>query len=133
MDHNNEQLNQLLKNLKDRDSLVRSRAASKLGELKAKEAIKELIRILKEDSDSLVRSSAATALGDLGSEAKEAVSALVEIMQKDQIVGVRLEAAVALGNIGEKKAISDLTKTALEDKDIRVRSWAADALRRIRG
>jgi HEAT repeat protein len=125
-------LNLLLKNLKDRDGLVRSEAASRIGELKVKEAVEELTKLLKEDRDSLVRSHAAAALGDLGDEAKEAVESLIETMQKDQIVGVRLEAAVALGNIGSEDAIPELTKIAMEDEDIRVRSWAADAIRKIR-
>lgn len=130
--YNDKQIQQLIKNLKDRDGWIRSKAASKLGEIKAKEAIDELTKILQEDRDSLVRSSAAAALGDLGFEAKEAVAVLIETMKKDKIVGVRLEAAVALGNIGSENAIAELTKIALEDEDIRVRSWAADALRKIK-
>jgi len=130
--YDEKQLNQLLKNLKDRDGWIRSKAASRLGEIKAKEALDELAKILKEDRDSLVRSSAAAALGDLGQEAQEAVKILVETMKSDKIVGVRLEAAVALGNIGSEEAIPELTKIALEDDDIRVRSWAADAIRKIK-
>lgn len=132
MTYDEKQLNQLLKNLKDRDGWIRSKAASRLGEIKAKEALDELAKILKEDRDSLVRSSAAAALGDLGQEAQEAVKILVETMKSDKIVGVRLEAAVALGNIGSEEAIPELTKIALEDDDIRVRSWAADAIRKIK-
>ncbi|MHA1171615.1 MAG: HEAT repeat domain-containing protein, partial [Candidatus Heimdallarchaeota archaeon] len=45
---------------------------------------------------------------------------------------VRLEAAVALGSIGDEDAVTELTKIALEDEDIRVRSWAADAIRKIK-
>ncbi|MBN1330747.1 MAG: HEAT repeat domain-containing protein [Candidatus Heimdallarchaeota archaeon] len=132
MTYDDKQLAQLLKNLRDRDGWVRSKAATRLGELKVKEAIDELTKLLKEDRDSLVRSHAAAALGDLGSEAKGAVNILVETMKKDQIVGVRLEAAVALGNIGDSTVIPELTKIAMEDEDIRVRSWAADALRKIK-
>ncbi|NHJ85102.1 MAG: HEAT repeat domain-containing protein [Asgard group archaeon] len=132
MTYDEKQLNQLLKNLKDRDGWIRSKAASRLGEIKAKEALDELAKILKEDRDSLVRSSAAAALGDLGQEAQEAVKILIETMKSDKIVGVRLEAAVALGNIGSEEAIPELTKIALEDDDIRVRSWAADAIRKIK-
>ena len=132
MSYEEKQLQQLLKNLKDRDGWVRSKAATRLGEIKAIEAIDELQEILREDRDSLVRSSAAAALGDLGEDAKAAVEILIETMKTDQIVGVRLEAAVALGNIGAKEAIDELTKIALEDQDIRVRSWAADAIRKIK-
>ncbi len=132
MSYDEKQLSQLLRNLKDRDGLVRSRAASRLGEIKAKEAVEELARLLKEDRDSLVRSSAAAALGDLGDEAQEAVASLLETIKTDRIVGVRLEAAVALGNIGSDNAVPGLTKIAMEDDDIRIRSWAADALRKIK-
>ena len=131
MTYDERQIQQLLRNLKDRDGWIRSSAASRLGELHAKEAVKELTKLLKIDRDSLVRSSAASALGDLGDEAKEAVAVLIETMKTDQIVGVRLEAAVALGNIGNNEAIPELTRLALEDEDIRVRSWAADAIRKI--
>jgi HEAT repeat protein len=130
--YDEKQLQQLLKNLKDRDGWVRSKAATRLGEIHATEAINELQEILQEDRDSLVRSSAAAALGDIGEEAKEAVKILIETMQTDQIIGVRLEAAVALGNIGAEEAVPELTKIAMEDQDIRVRSWAADALRKIK-
>lgn len=132
MTYDEKQLQQLLKNLKDRDGWVRSKAAARLGEIQATEAVDELQEILQDDRDSLVRSSAAAALGDLGEEAKEAVEILIETMKTDQIVGVRLEAAVALGNIGSEEAIPELTKIAMEDQDIRVRSWAADALRKIK-
>jgi HEAT repeat protein len=132
LSYDEKQLKLLLKNLKDRDGWVRSEAASRLGEIKAKEAVDELVKLLQEDRDSLVRSHAAAALGDLGEEAEEAVKSLVETLKKDMIVGVRLEAAVALGNIGSEEAIPELTKIAMEDKDIRVRSWAADAIRKIR-
>ncbi|HUU78928.1 MAG TPA: HEAT repeat domain-containing protein [candidate division Zixibacteria bacterium] len=132
MTYDEKQIEHLLRDLKDRDGWIRSKAASRLGELKAKEAVVELSKILKDDRDSLVRSSAAAALGDLGSEAKEAVASLIETMKSDRIVGVRLEAAVALGNIGMESAIPELTKIALEDEDIRIRSWAADALRKIK-
>lgn len=132
MSYDEKEIQRLLRDLRDRDGWIRSRAASRLGELKVKEAVKELTRILKEDRDSLVRSSAASALGDLGPEAKEAIKTLIETMKSDRIVGVRLEAAVALGNIGQEDAVQELTKIALEDDDIRVRSWAADALRKIK-
>jgi len=132
MSYEEKQLQQLIKNLKDRDGWVRSKAATRLGEIKATEAINELQEILREDRDSLVRSSAAAALGDIGEEAKAAVAVLIETMKNDQIVGVRLEAAVALGNIGAEEAVAELTKIALEDDDIRVRSWAADAIRKIK-
>jgi len=132
MTYDEKQIRHLLKNLKDRDGWVRSKAATRLGEIKATEAIDELQEILQEDRDSLVRSSAAAALGDIGEEAKEAVKILIDTMKTDQIVGVRLEAAVALGNIGSDDAVPELTKIALEDKDVRVRSWAADALRKIK-
>ena len=132
MSYDEKQLEQLIRNLKDRDGWVRSRAATRLGEIKAKEAVEELAKILKEDRDSLVRSSAAAALGDLGNEAQEAVGTLIETLKTDQIVGVRLEAAVALGSIGAENAVNELTKIALEDEDIRVRSKAADAIRKIK-
>ena len=132
MTYEEKQIQQLLKNLKDRDGWVRSKAATRLGEIHATEAVDELQEILQDDRDSLVRSSAAAALGDIGEEAKEAVKVLIETMQTDQIVGVRLEAAVALGNIGAEEAVPELTRIAMEDKDIRVRSWAADALRKIK-
>lgn len=132
LSYDEKEIQELLRNLRNRDGWVRSKAASRLGELKVKEAVEELSRILQEDRDSLVRSSAAAALGDLGPEAQKAVATLIETMKKDQIVGVRLEAAVALGNIGSELAVPELTKIALEDNDVRVRSWAADALRKIK-
>jgi len=132
LSYDEKQLNQLIKNLKDRDGWVRSKAATRLGEIRAKEAVEELSKLLSEDRDSLVRSHAAAALGDIGQDAKEAVAVLIETMKTDQIVGVRLEAAVAIGNIGDKNSVPELTKIAMDDEDIRVRSWAADALRKIK-
>ena len=127
-----EQLEQILRKLKDRDGGVRSKAIVQLSELKITEAVDELTKILYEDKDSLVRSHAAAALGEMQVDAQEAVKVLIETVKKDPIASVRLEAVVALGNIGSPAVVEELTTVALNDEDIRVRSWAAEALRKIK-
>ncbi|MHA1630960.1 MAG: HEAT repeat domain-containing protein [Candidatus Heimdallarchaeota archaeon] len=127
-----EQLDQILRKLKNRDGEVRSKAIVQLNELKVTEAVDELTKILYEDKDFLVRSHAAAALGEMQINGQEAVKALIETVKKDPIPSVRLEAVVALGNIGSPVVVEELTNVALNDEDVRVRSWAAEALRKIK-
>ncbi len=94
----------LIRALRDDDSNVRGAAAYSLGELKANNAIPDLIEMLKTGSGTN-RVSAAGALGRLGPSAKDAIPTLKEIAndpnadefpQRVWIVQLRCKEAVAL-------------------------------------
>jgi len=84
---------------KSKESDVRWRAASALGQMQAKESILPLVKLLN-DKESRIRWRAAYALGQI--QAKEAVLPLIELL-KDKESHVRMRAAYALGQIQAKK------------------------------
>ena len=124
--------------MKKRPREVRNEAAKALVELQAKEAIPELIKILKdEDKDRNfgVISEAISALGQL--QAKEAIPELIKILKdedKDRNFGVISEAISALGQLQAKETIPELIATIpelialLKDDDTRVSLSAAENL-----
>ncbi|KAB8317666.1 NACHT domain-containing protein [Tolypothrix campylonemoides VB511288] len=108
-----------------KDSDVRSRAVSVLGQIKSETAVSQLIKLL-EDEDSYVRSSAASALEKIKSET--AVTQLIKLLE-DQKSNMRSSAADALVQI-KSEAAPQLIKL-LEDEDFYVRYRAADILGKI--
>jgi len=88
---------QLIRELKDADEIVRSSAAGALGHSKSEKAVEPLILALK-DNHVYVRHGAAWALGEIKSET--AVDALrLALNDEDEIT--RGKAAEALGKIQE--------------------------------
>lgn len=77
----------LIKALNDEKATVRSDAALKLGELKAKEAVKPLLKMLKTDKSSNVRIVAAVALLKIGDETS--LPEIKKLAEKDQNQTVR--------------------------------------------
>lgn len=56
-------------------------AISRLGNIKAKEAIPILINLVERDADESIRSKSITALGKIGG--KEAIPSIIDIIKKD--------------------------------------------------
>jgi HEAT repeat protein len=120
----------LRKALKDPDHDFRSKSIFVLGKMGpvGKEAVPDLIAVLKDDKDWRVRSSAISTLGKMGEEAEAAVPMIIKSLT-DKDVSARLNAATALGQIGPaaRLAVPDLAK-ALEDSNFGVRKGAATSL-----
>ena len=137
--------------LKDRDSIVRRRAAQALGQLRDARAAEPLIAALK-DRDSNVRQGAAQALKQLnwkplGREltawylmirrnwqqcvqlGDAAVEPLITAL-KDSDWRVRQGAAQALGQLGDARAVEPLI-TALKDSNSDVRQEVTNTLKQL--
>jgi HEAT repeat protein len=140
--------------LRHSDPEVRWRAAEALGDLRAKDAVPDLVRALR-DPDGDVARRAVEALADLG--AREAVVECVELLKnpetpvrrrasrlleklkardaapdviallRSEESGVRESAAATLGNLGIVEAVPHLLKR-FEDEDTDVRAAAVGAL-----
>lgn len=115
-----------------------------------------LVTAMKKDADAGVRETAAFAIGEIGPAAGSALPALVEVMKKDEEPAVRRAAAGAIGMLWQNSAdavkngrtavlrtvskaalnqlrdqageTADALRTALQDKDVRVRQNAAWSL-----
>lgn len=107
-----------------RDPGHRFMAVKFLGELRAREAVRPLIQLLRA-GDRTTRSSAAGALAQIGSI--EAVPELVERVRVESDVVPRTWAITALGELGDGRAVKPLCEL-LSDDDILVRQSAANAL-----
>jgi len=143
----------LIRALKDSNPYVRKEAAEALGKIGDERAVEPLIEALKDsylavrwkaaealskigeraagpliealkDSDEYVRMGAAGALGEIGDS--RAVEPLIEAL-KDSNADVRSSAAIALGEIGDRRAVGPLIE-ALKDSNEFVREEAAEAL-----
>lgn len=73
----------LKKLLKDENPFVRQAAVDSLGLLRSKEALDDILYVLKNDKDPQVRQSAVIALGYIGSTDEKVVSLLTEILKDD--------------------------------------------------
>jgi len=118
--------------LSDENAYVRWASAEALGRegTAAAEAVPALVKALKHE-DFRTRWEAAQALGQIGEASGEAVPALIDLLQDYQCAD---DAATALGRIGHraKPAIPALERCASQG-DERLRSAAAEALKKIRG
>ncbi|MHA1126887.1 MAG: HEAT repeat domain-containing protein [Candidatus Heimdallarchaeota archaeon] len=98
----------VLKN--DIESEVRVGAAEALGDMKAAQAVPQLIKAL-DDSNEMVCHVTIYSLGQIGKEAVAAVPKLIELLATPEGVGFVQTfnlAAWALGEIGDKSAIKPL-------------------------
>jgi HEAT repeat protein len=122
-------VDQLVKDLGDKDSDIRADAAEALGKKgkEARGAVSALTQALK-DADEDVRELAAEALGLIGEDSKAAVPALTDLLKDDKAL-VRRAAAEALGKIGAGAgpALSSLLDL-LKDADKDVKRAAAEAV-----
>jgi HEAT repeat protein len=120
----------LIKQLQDKDSDVRRRAARQLADAgpDAKAAVPVLIAALK-DSDLFVRRFSAQALGAIGPDAQSAVPALEKIIKDaNEKKEVQEAAVVALGKMGPG-SVERLSKIVKDlDNDITLRRRAAEGL-----
>jgi beta-lactamase regulating signal transducer with metallopeptidase domain len=124
----NEKVVRLIKQLKDKDSRARAKAARALRKLRDERAFEPLVKALK-DPDSNVRANAAWALGSLGN--KRAFEPLIKTL-KDKDISVRRHVAFALGPLGDKRAIEPLFRL-FKDSEPSVRNCAAISLAQLGG
>jgi HEAT repeat protein len=113
----------LLTELKSKDKGDRRNAASQLGAMRARGALRPLVEALS-DKESKVREAAAFALGQISDPA--ATGLLIPLLA-DSDTEVRAAAAFALGMIGDRKALQALSY-ATGDPEPEVRSSAIFAL-----
>jgi TonB family protein len=113
----------LLSELRSKDKATRREAATQLGALRARGAVRGLAEALT-DRDASVREAAAFALGQI---ADPAATGLLIPLLADPDADVRASTAFALGMIGDRKALQALSY-ALGDTDHEVRSSAIFAL-----
>jgi HEAT repeat protein len=104
---------------------IRGQAADYLGRLKAREAMPQLIELLRADPTASVRANAARALAEIG--APEALNPLIETLG-DVDVATRSWAALSLGRLGAKSSVPPLIALLRGEGDARVRTAAARAL-----
>ncbi|MFQ6044192.1 MAG: HEAT repeat domain-containing protein [Candidatus Poribacteria bacterium] len=148
----------LIAALEDNVSVIRQKAATMLGKLKAQKGIKPLSACLK-DEDASVRLSAVESLGAIGGEdviapllkaltdndgkvCRRAASALAEIGRdalspliqslSDESPSVRVFAAETLGKIASPEAVLPLAKVLATDADSQVQKQALTALQHLK-
>jgi len=112
----------LSERLKDRDPVMRARAAEYLGHIVDARVVELLVKGLS-DRDDGVRRAAGQALELIGAPAVEPLLKRLSDRNKD----VRLAAAETLGQIGDVRAVEPLVER-LSDRDTDVRWAAVDAL-----
>jgi len=131
-------VNEFIDRLKDTNEDIRETAARALGKLGDKKAVPGLIPILK-DSNPKVREEAAIALGELMDST--ATKSLLSAFKKEKILSVRIACIHSVGKteghaqstlsfLPASLAIRPLIK-ALSDKEIEIRSEAAESLAKI--
>ncbi len=113
----------LLSELRSKDKTIRREAATQLGAMRARGAVRGLAEALT-DREAAVREAAAFALGQI---ADPAATGLLIPLLTDPDAEVRASAAFALGMIGNRKALQALSY-AMGDTDHEVRSTAIFAL-----
>lgn len=116
------------KDLVDSDPAVRSDAAIRLGQARAKDAVDSLIAVLNDPEES-VRVNVIRALGDIGDP--KAVPAIIPSVG-DPASGVKIAACQALGQFADPRALPAMEK-ALYDPDETIRIVAARMIGQIPG
>jgi HEAT repeat protein len=125
-----------IKKLSEPDPKVRACAAKQLGYIgtEAKDAVPNLIKLLRDEEDRGVGVNISEALGDIGPETKSTVPERLEMI-KDQDVYIRLYGAFALGyykpHISREKEVVKALTSAAKDKDGSVRWMAVRGLSRL--
>src|SRR5215471_9414885 len=113
----------LMAGLKSKDKLTRRQSAVRLGEIRARGAVRALTTLLS-DPEPGVREAALFALGQI---AEPAVKGIVVRALTDKVADVRASAAFAIGMLANKSAAEDLSGV-LDDTEPSVRGSAAVAL-----
>jgi HEAT repeat protein len=121
-------VDELIKQLKDKDSDVRRAAAKALSEIgmEAKPALPALTKALKDD-DKFVRRFSVQSLGELGPEAKDAVPGLKDALLKDSAKEVVDAAAGALAKVGPDGVTTLVELIKDKKKDLKTRKTAISA------
>jgi HEAT repeat protein len=134
----------LIQALADRDPVIRMNVATALHRMgpAARPAVPALIRALgdaRNDTDCklfpcTIREVVAVALGHASADSAEAVPALSELLLPSEPESTRAAAARALGEIGlEATPAAPRLRPLLDDPSDRVRTAAAEALKKITG
>ena len=125
-------IEQAIRALGDRESMVRAKACRDLSEFgaDAKSSVRALIEALR-DPEEAVRGEAARTLAYIGPDARAALAELAGRL-RDRDAWVRGNAAMALGSIGPaaRPATAALIKN-LDDGDVWVRRWTVSAVHEI--
>lgn len=117
-----DRVDDLIANLKDKDKVVRRKAASDIGKTKDIRAVEPLIEALKDED---VRGNAALALGEIGD--RRAVEPLI-LLLKDKNEIHRGNAAGALADLKDQRAVQPLlvvAKNKSEKSGVRSNAIAA--------
>lgn len=128
----NPEIVQLLISLLKEDTSPKFRegACRILGNLKAKEAVDEIVNCLN-DEDESVKYFAAIALGEISDS--KATKPIIRIIKRKQTNStLKSELIAALGNIGDDHAVDILINVLRNDKDKFVRHNAARALGKLK-
>jgi len=120
-----QETDQLINNLGNTDTQIRSNAVDALTTISKTEVINLLISLLQKDSIRIVKEGACKALGKIGD--KRAIDVLIQNLNSPD-ESVRYQATIALGQIGDIKAVNPLIKIYQKRDDPLVRSEAAKAL-----
>ncbi len=113
-----------IENLNSPNPRQRSHTVQELGQLRAAEAVPDLITLLQDDLNTYVRSAAAEALGHIGDVA--AVYPLMDALH-DPCTFVRRAAVISLGQLQAKEAQGALLQ-ALNDPNFYVRRATINAI-----
>jgi HEAT repeat protein len=131
-------LTELLKELKSKHATVRASAAKEFGRLgaihasDAQEAIPILLNMVKKDLDAAPRKAAIEALGRIDPDPKETVPVLLGAL-KDKSPTVREAAATALGQFtSESQEIIPVLRESQKDKNKMVERAAKMSLKNLR-
>jgi len=114
---------ELMAGLRSKETNARRQAADRLGEIRARGAVRALVALIS-DSEPSVREAAVFALGQI---ADPGAKGPVVRALSDMVADVRASAAFALGMLADKSAAQVLSN-ALDDSEASVRGAAAAAL-----